>query len=59
MTPTKALREQGDFTRSAEKHGRAADLQTELEGLLDSRNRSRRIDATSIPATFLRVTVAP
>lgn len=43
---------------AAEKSGRAADLQRELEALFDSQNRSPRADATSIPATFLRVTVA-
>jgi ubiquinone/menaquinone biosynthesis C-methylase UbiE len=44
---------------AAEKSGRAADLQKELERLFESQNRSPRKDATSIPATFLRVTVAP
>jgi hypothetical protein len=43
---------------AAEKNGRAADLQKELEQLFDSQNKSPRKDATSIPATFLRVTVA-
>ena len=43
---------------AAEKNGRAADLQAELEALFNSQNRSQRKDATSIPATFLRVTVA-
>lgn len=42
---------------AAEKNGRAADLQKELEGLFESQNKSSNIDATSIPATFLRVTV--
>jgi SAM-dependent methyltransferase len=41
---------------AAEKNGRAADLQKELEELFASQNKSA--DATSIPATFLRVTVA-
>ena len=41
---------------AAEKNGRAADLQKELEDLFTSQNKSK--DATSIPATFLRVTVA-
>ncbi len=41
---------------AAEKNGRAADLQKELENLLNSQNQSK--DATSIPATFLRLTVA-
>ena len=43
---------------AAEKNGRATDLQTELEALFTSQNKSGRTDATSIPATFLRVTVA-
>jgi hypothetical protein len=43
---------------AAEKNGRAADLQKELDGLFDSQNKSPNKDATSIPATFLRVTVA-
>lgn len=42
---------------AAEKNGRAADLQRELEDLFNSQNKSPRKDATSIPATFLRVTV--
>jgi hypothetical protein len=41
---------------AAEKNGRAADLQKELEALFNSQNKSK--DATSIPATFLCVTVA-
>ena len=40
---------------AAEKKGRAAELQKELEGLFDSQNKSQA--GTSIPATFLRVTV--
>ena len=43
---------------AAEKNGRAADLQKELEVLFKSQNKSPRKDVTSIPATFLRVTVA-
>ena len=43
---------------AAEKNGRAAALQKELEDLFNSQNQSPRKDATSIPATFLRVTVA-
>jgi SAM-dependent methyltransferase len=43
---------------AAEKNGRAADLQKELEELFNSQNKSPRKDVTSIPATFLRVTVA-
>src|SRR5881227_364903 len=41
---------------AAEKNGRAAELQKELQELFHSQNKSQ--DATSIPATFLRVTVA-
>jgi ubiquinone/menaquinone biosynthesis C-methylase UbiE len=41
---------------AAEKNGRAAYLQKELEELFESQNKSK--NATSIPATFLRVTVA-
>ena len=43
---------------AAEKNGRAADLQKELEELFNRQNHSPRKDATSIPATFLRVSVA-
>jgi SAM-dependent methyltransferase len=43
---------------AADKNGRAADLQKELEALFSAQNRSAREGATSIPATFLRVTVA-
>ena len=43
---------------AAEQSGRAADLQRELEDLFASRNASPRADATSIPATFLRVSVS-
>jgi SAM-dependent methyltransferase len=43
---------------AAEKNGRAADLQKELEDLFNRENKSSGKDATSIPATFLRVTVA-
>jgi ubiquinone/menaquinone biosynthesis C-methylase UbiE len=43
---------------AAEKNGRAAELQKELEDLVRSQNKSSRQDATSIPATFLLVTVA-
>lgn len=41
---------------AAEKNGRVADLQKELEELFARQNTSAH--ATSIPATFLRVTVA-
>jgi SAM-dependent methyltransferase len=43
---------------AAERNGRTADLQRELEQLFSSQNRSGRADRTEIPATFLRVTVA-
>jgi SAM-dependent methyltransferase len=38
--------------------GREADLQAELDALFTSQNASSSDDVTSIPATFLRVTVA-
>ncbi len=43
---------------AAEKNGRASDLLKELEVLFNSQNMSPSKDATFIPATFLRVTVA-
>jgi hypothetical protein len=43
---------------AAEKNGRAAGLLKELDVLFNSQNTSTRPDASSIPATFLRVTVA-
>jgi SAM-dependent methyltransferase len=43
---------------AAEKQGRDAELQSELEKLFESQNASSSKDATSIPATFLRVAVA-
>jgi ubiquinone/menaquinone biosynthesis C-methylase UbiE len=43
---------------AAEKNGKAADLQRELETLCKSQNKSGSENSTSIPATFLRVTVA-
>ncbi len=43
---------------AAEKNGRAADLQRELEALFDSQNKSPSKETTSIPATFLRVMVS-
>jgi ubiquinone/menaquinone biosynthesis C-methylase UbiE len=43
---------------AAERSGRAADLQKELETLFTRQNKNAGQDATSIPATFLRVTVA-
>ena len=46
------------FEAAEKKSGRADDLQRELETLFNSQNKSPRKDATSIPATFLRVTIA-
>jgi ubiquinone/menaquinone biosynthesis C-methylase UbiE len=43
---------------AAEKNGRAGELQKELEALFHTQNKNPSKDATSIPATFLRVTVA-
>jgi ubiquinone/menaquinone biosynthesis C-methylase UbiE len=43
---------------AAEKSGRAANLQKELETLFTSQNKSVDKTHTSIPATFLRVTVS-
>ena len=43
---------------AAEKNARASDLQKELEALFDSQNKSPSKNITSIPANFLRVTVA-
>ena len=43
---------------AAETNGRANVLQRELEALFDRENKSSLKDATSIPATYLRVTVA-
>jgi SAM-dependent methyltransferase len=43
---------------AAAANGREADLQAELEALFNTQNASPTADATSIPATFLRVTVA-
>src|SRR5436309_3994046 len=40
---------------AAEKKGRAAELQKQLEDLFNSQNKTQ--EGTSIPATFLRVTV--
>jgi ubiquinone/menaquinone biosynthesis C-methylase UbiE len=42
---------------AAEKDGKAAQLQQELENLFNSQNKSGGANTTSIPATFLRVTV--
>jgi len=43
---------------AAEKNGRTKELQKELEALFNSQNKSPSKDDTSIPANFLRVTVA-
>ena len=43
---------------AADKSGRVADLQRQLEDLFKTQNKSSRKDMTSVPATFLRVTVA-
>jgi SAM-dependent methyltransferase len=43
---------------AAEKVGRSAELQRELEALFERENRSRTEGTTFIPATFLKVTVA-
>lgn len=43
---------------AAKKQGRAEDLRRELEELFERQNTSPSKDLTSIPATFLRVTVA-
>ena len=42
---------------AAEAAGREAELQAELDALFNSQNESPNPNATSIPATFLRVTV--
>jgi ubiquinone/menaquinone biosynthesis C-methylase UbiE len=42
---------------AAERAGRAKDLQAELEALFNSQNTSSGKDKTTIPATYLRVTV--
>ena len=42
---------------AAEKNGKEADLQRELETLFESQNQSPDNNTTSIPATFLKVTV--
>jgi len=42
---------------AAEKSGRAGDLQKELNALFVGQNKSQDQNATSVPATFLRVTV--
>ena len=43
---------------AAQKNGRVAELQRELEALFDAQNASGRPDRTTIAATYLRVTVS-
>ena len=43
---------------AAEQNGKSADLQRDLEALFERENRSAAKDGTSIPAAFLKVTVA-
>ena len=43
---------------AAEKDGRADELHQELDTLFNAHNKSRSKDTMSIPATFLRVSVA-
>ena len=43
---------------AAARNGRTDDLQTELGALFNHQNKSASKDTTSIPATFLKVTVA-
>jgi SAM-dependent methyltransferase len=64
-TPTAFVAEFRDYYgptmnafEAAAKTGRAADLQKEMDELFTSKNESRTKDVTSIPATFLRVTVS-
>jgi len=42
---------------AAKKNGKDVELQSELEQLFVAQNRSADQNKTSIPATFLRVTV--
>ena len=42
---------------AAEKNGKADQLHSELEVLFNAQNQSASTTTTSIPATFLRVTV--
>jgi hypothetical protein len=43
---------------AAEQNGKSAELQQELEALFERQNKSENKDTTSIPAAYLRVTVA-
>jgi len=63
-TPTKLLETFREFYgptmnafEAAAKNGRIDDLQRELEILFNSQNKSSRPEVTTIPATYLRVTV--
>ena len=63
-TPTELLAEFSDYYgptmnafEAATASGRATDLQAELEALFNLHNTSANEDTTSIPSTFLRVTV--
>jgi hypothetical protein len=60
--PNKALWEKGDFTRIAASMRESGEAVVAglgvTPGLFERENRSQIKDATSIPATFLRVTVA-
>jgi len=42
---------------AAEKNGKAADLQQELEELFNRQNKSGNNDTTFIPANFLKITI--
>ena len=42
---------------AAEQNGKSAELQQELQALFERQNQSKAAGVTSIPATFLRVTV--
>lgn len=42
---------------AAEKNGKAADLQNELETLFRNQNKSAQANSTSIPATYLRIII--
>ena len=48
----------GPVGSGVRKSRECADLQRELEALFESQNQSPRKGATSIPASYLRVTVS-
>ena len=56
FAPGKRIRGAGGGRKKQEEHDPS--LQAELEALFNAQNTSTSEDATSIPATFLRVTVA-